>query len=217
MPGGAEDKVTAFSFVQHGRLAQPPHFRGGNLRFQPEAGGTRAGKLPGQRARSKEEWFTQTRDEKKPEQTRSPWPPIALVPGFLLTCHGTFRIAIRGLATFRVILRPEAKKRRAGRQGFLLVPPQRPPHCGSGFRQIGQCFSPDLTNRLLCIQSRTSQSGRNGRSRRTRLHVIPLNLASISGSNRRPLTDWRHSADPSGEARRGLSTIVGSCTRSRER
>ena len=127
MPGGAEDKVTAFSFVQHGRLAQPPHFRGGNLRFQPEAGGSRAGKLPGQRARSKEEWFTQTRDEKKPEQTRSPWPPIALVPGFLLTCHGTFRIAIRGLASFRVILRPEAKKRRASREGFLLMPPQRPP------------------------------------------------------------------------------------------
>ena len=217
MPGGAEDKVTAFSFVQHGRLAQPPHFRGGNLRFQPEAGGTRAGKLPGQRARSKEEWFTQTRDEKKPEQTRSPWPPIALVPGFLLTCHGTFRIAIPGLASFRVILTAKAKKRRAGRQGFLLVPPQRPPHCGSKCRQIGQCFSPGLTNRLVCIQSRTSQSGRNGRSRRTRLHLIPLNLASIWGSNTRPLTDWRHSADPSGEARRGLSTIVGSCTRSRER
>ena len=102
-------------------------------------------------------------------------------------------------------------------QGFRLVPCQRRPDCGRGCRQTGQSFSPGLTNRLVCIQSRTSQSGRNGRSRRTRLHVIPLNLASISGSNRRPLTDWRHSADPSGEARRGLSTIVGSCTRSRER
>ena len=45
MPGDAEDKVTAFSFVQHGCLAQETHFRGGNLRFQPEVGGTRAGKI----------------------------------------------------------------------------------------------------------------------------------------------------------------------------
>ena len=101
MPGGAEDKVTAFSFVQHGCLAQETHFRGGTLRFQPEVEGTRAGKIR----------LNGPAIQKNGLPTRSPWPSIEPAPRFSLTCHGTFRIAVLDLATFRIIWAADTKKR----------------------------------------------------------------------------------------------------------
>jgi len=110
MPGGAEDRVTAFrSFNTHVWLRAPLSRREFEV---PAGGGRNPGRQDsGERACSTKELFTQTRDEKKPEQTRSLWPPIALVPGFSLTCHGTFRVAVFDLFSFGVIWAAEAKKR----------------------------------------------------------------------------------------------------------